>query len=88
MNAERSSDNESSSAALVSQEGCVPSPVSTSNPPRLAYGIAETALMLGVCQKTVRRLICRGLLRPSRALRHLLISKKEIDRFLEETTTR
>ena len=54
-------------------------------PPRLAYSIQETAQMLGVCTKTVRRLITRGLLRPSRALRHLLIPKTEIDRFLKET---
>jgi len=55
--------------------------------PRLAYGVDETATMLGVCPKTVRRLICRGLLRPSRALRHLLISRREIDRFLEDTAS-
>ena len=52
---------------------------------RLAYSVSETATMLGVCDKTVRRLVHRGLLRPSRAIRHLLISRKEIDRFLEET---
>ncbi len=53
---------------------------------RLAFSVSETAIMLGVCDKTVRRLVHRGLLRPSKALRHLLISRKEIDRFLEETT--
>lgn len=41
--------------------------------------------MLGVCDKSVRRLILRGLIRPSRALRHILIPKDEIDRFLRET---
>jgi len=34
--------------------------------------------MLGVCDKSIRRLILRGLLRPSRALRHILIPKQEI----------
>jgi excisionase family DNA binding protein len=53
--------------------------------PRLAYSVAEAAQMLGVCDKTVRRLISRGLLRSSRALRHLLIPKKEIEKFLENT---
>lgn len=53
--------------------------------PRLAYSIDETAQMLGVCTKTVRRLISRRLLRPSRALRHLLIPRTEIERFLKET---
>jgi len=55
---------------------------------RLAFSVRETAEMLGVSEKTVRRLISRGLLRPSRALRHLLIAKKEIERFLEQTTVK
>lgn len=52
---------------------------------RLAYGIREAAELLGVSEKTIRRLIARGLLKPSRALRHLLIPNKEIVRFLDET---
>ena len=56
--------------------------------PRLAFSVRETAEMLGVSEKTVRRLTSRGLLRPSRALRHLLIAKKEIERFLEQTTSK
>lgn len=55
---------------------------------RLAFSVRETAEMLGISEKTVRRLIRRGLLRPSRALRHLLIPKKEIERFLEQTTAK
>ena len=31
-------------------------------------------------------LILRGLIRPSRALRHILIPKDEIERFLRDTT--
>ncbi len=54
-------------------------------PARLAYSVQETARMLGVCDKSVRRLILRGLLRPSRALRHIRIPKQEIDRFLRDT---
>jgi excisionase family DNA binding protein len=52
---------------------------------RLACSIQETARVLGVCDKSIRRLILRGLIRPSRALRHLLIPKTEIDRFLRDT---
>ena len=52
---------------------------------RLAYSVQEAAHMLGVCDKSVRRLILRGLIRPSRALRHLLIPKEELDRFLRDT---
>jgi hypothetical protein len=33
---------------------------------------------------TVRRLIKRGLLKPNRALRHVIISVAELDRFLLE----
>ena len=60
-------------------------PQSTQPASRLAFSVQETALMLGVCDKSVRRLILRGLIRPSRALRHILIPKDEIDRFLRET---
>jgi len=52
----------------------------------MAFSVFETAEILGVSDKTVRRLINRKLLRASRALRHLLISKKEIERFLQETS--
>jgi excisionase family DNA binding protein len=54
---------------------------------RLAFSIKEVAALLGISDKSVRRLIARGLLRPSRALRHILISKTEITRFLEQTTS-
>ncbi|MBI5385637.1 MAG: helix-turn-helix domain-containing protein [Verrucomicrobia bacterium] len=58
---------------------------SVAQAPRLAYRVRETAQMLGVSDKTVRRLVARGLLRPSRALRHLLIPHFEVERFLKET---
>jgi excisionase family DNA binding protein len=48
----------------------------------------QLADMLGVSDKTIRRLIARRLLRSSHALRHLLIPKKEIERFLEQTTSK
>src|SRR6266567_2626416 len=55
-------------------------------PPRLAFTIEETAYVLGgVCPKTVRRLIARKLLHPSRALRCPLIPIWEIVRYLSET---
>jgi len=38
----------------------------------------------GVSQITVRRLIKRGLIKPNRALRHILIPISELHRFLEE----
>ena len=38
----------------------------------------------GVSTITVRRLIKRGLIKPNRALRHILIPIGELDRFLVE----
>ncbi len=38
----------------------------------------------GVSQITIRRLIDRGLIRPNRSLRHLLIPISELDRFLAD----
>jgi hypothetical protein len=38
----------------------------------------------GVSQITVRRLIDRGLIKPNRALRHILIPIGELERFLRE----
>ncbi len=54
-------------------------------PPKLAYRVKETAQILGISEKSVRRLIDRGLLRSSKALRHLLIPRHEIERFLRDT---
>jgi excisionase family DNA binding protein len=52
--------------------------------PRLAFSVSETAEMLGVCEKSIRRLIDRRELKAIRALRHIRISKNEIERFLEQ----
>ena len=51
--------------------------------PRLAYSINETALMLGLSEKTIRRLIDRQKLKANKSLRHIRISRTEINRFLE-----
>lgn len=59
---------------------------SPSELPRLAYSVRDTSKILGVSTKTVRRLILRRLLRPSKALRTHLIPLKEIERFLDETS--
>jgi excisionase family DNA binding protein len=54
---------------------------------RLAFSVKEAAALLGVSEKTLRRLIKRKLLRASNALRHLLISRRELERFLHETSS-
>jgi predicted site-specific integrase-resolvase len=53
---------------------------------RLAYTFHETATLLGVSYHSVLRLNKRGLLRASNVLRKKLISAREIERFLNETT--
>jgi excisionase family DNA binding protein len=53
--------------------------------PQGALKIKDAARYLGgISQITVRRFIDRGLLRPNRSLRHLLIPVAELDRFLLE----
>jgi ribosomal protein S20 len=47
---------------------------------------AEAAIYLGVAKVTIDRLTQRGLLHPSRALRHPIYSKDDLDRFLRETS--
>jgi hypothetical protein len=57
----------------------------TRSAPQSALKIKEAAEFLGgLSTISVRRLIKRGLLRPNRALRHILIPIAELDRFLAE----
>ena len=55
--------------------------------PKLALTRVEAADALDVSPATLDRLVKRGLLRPSRALRRPLFSIAEIERFLRETAT-
>ncbi len=52
---------------------------------RLAYTMKETAEILGISYISVHRLIKRGLLKNSNALRNKIIPAAEIERFLKET---
>jgi hypothetical protein len=58
------------------------------NPPAAvpgAFKLKRAAQYLGgISIPTIHRLMKRGLLRPNRALRHLLFSREELDRFLRE----
>lgn len=51
---------------------------------KMAYKLPEVAVLLGLSEITVRRLVSRGLLRPIRAVRHLMFARTEILRFLAE----
>jgi len=59
---------------------------SSSELPVLVYTVGETATILKTSQKTVYRLINRGLLKASKALRHIRITKTSIEAFLDQTT--
>src|SRR5947208_881089 len=61
-------------------------PMTDAKPVRISYTVKQTAELLGVGNATVYRLLKRGLLRSSSALRTKIIPKSEIDRFLKETT--
>lgn len=55
--------------------------------PRLAYTVTDVAQMLSVSNKTVYRLVDRGLLKKSNALRHLRISAVSLNDFIKKTST-
>ena len=54
--------------------------------PRLAYSVQEVAVMLNVSTKTVYNLIDRKLLRASKALRHIRITRMSVEEFLATTS--
>lgn len=60
--------------------------MNTEQPPPLAYKLKDAATLLGVSRVSMRRAIQRGLIRPSRAFRHVLISADELNRFLKSTS--
>jgi len=53
---------------------------------RLFYTVPEVSEMLAVCDKSVYRLLARGLLKSSNALRHKRISKASLDEFIATST--
>ncbi len=70
----------------VNKEGLVLTPrIDGVAVPRLAYSMQETAQVMGISYISVHRLLKRGLLKSSSALRHKLIPHAEIERFLKST---
>lgn len=57
----------------------------TNSLPRLAYTMQEAAEILGVSYITVHRLLKRGKLRASDAIRNKIIPHTEIERFLRDS---
>ena len=73
----------------VSPVAPVPSPrlpEGAGNSGRMCYSVKQTAELLGVSKITVYRLLERGLLRSSSAVRTKVIPKSEIEWFLKEAT--
>ena len=62
------------------------STMNTEQPPPLAYKLKDAAALIGVSTISMRRAIQRGLIRPSRAFRHVIISADELKRFLKSTS--
>jgi excisionase family DNA binding protein len=60
--------------------------ISPSQGEKLAHTVPETAEILGISTRSVHRLLNRGLLRASKALRKILIPRTEIEKFLRDTT--
>jgi len=52
---------------------------------RLFYSVPEVAEMFGVCEKSVYRLLERGLLQSSNALRHKRIPRSSLESFMAKT---
>jgi excisionase family DNA binding protein len=52
---------------------------------KLLYTIPQTAFLLSQSEKTIRRLLERGLLKASKATRHILITRDSILTFLKTT---
>jgi hypothetical protein len=53
---------------------------------KMGFKRAEAAIYLGITTVTIDRLTKRGLLHPSRALRHPIYSRNDLERFLRETS--
>jgi excisionase family DNA binding protein len=53
-------------------------------PEKLVYTLQESAALLGLSTKSISRLIQRGRLRCMSSVRHKLIPRSELERFLKE----
>ena len=52
---------------------------------RIFLSVEEVAQLFGLSKKTVYRLLDRGLLRSSNAVRHKMILKASVDEFIAKT---
>ena len=68
------------------QAGDMRMPLNTIEPSkRIFLSVEEVAQLFGLSKKTVYRLLDRGLLRSSNAVRHKMILKASVDEFVAKT---
>jgi ribosomal protein S20 len=60
--------------------------VDEKNNQKLAFNLKEAASALSISSRSLRRLVKRGLLHPSKASRCFIFSLTELKRFLHDTT--
>jgi len=53
---------------------------------RLLYPVSEVAEMFSISTKTCHRLLSRGLLSSSNALRHKMVTRASIEKFMSTTS--
>lgn len=82
MNATTQATNPAASATPARASTKAAIAAQNPNLPRLAYSIKEVGVMLGLSYPSVYRLVQRGLLKSSDALRHKIIPAAEVERFL------
>lgn len=83
----RTTDTHSTGRAEASESNATATQNPTATLPRLAFTMKETAEILGVSYITVHRLLKRGKLRASDAIRNKVIPRTEIEKFLRESTS-
>jgi len=49
------------------------------------YSVKQTSVLLNISEKTVRRLLSRGILRSSKATRKKQIPRSDIETYMERT---
>ena len=72
-------------AAALRQAAAASAKATGSNSAPLVVTVEEAAVLLSVSTKTIRRLLDRGILTASKALRKKLIPRSQIEGFLKAT---
>lgn len=71
-------------ARLRAEESC---PAGNPSNAKLVYSLKELSALLGISTLTLRRLNTRGLIRSLPGIRHKIFSRREVDRFINASST-